>query len=193
MDICLKLFLVFLEIGAVSFGGGYGMIALMREKSLENGWLTADSFLNMVAVAESTPGPVAVNIATFVGANSAGVWGALCATLGVILPSFIIILVVAAFINNLMKFAGVQAVVKGMKPAVTGIIFATAISMLIKAVLAVEKFGDSVDFSYSRLIIFVTVFAIFLGYKKIFKKNINPIFLIIISAGLGLALCPFIP
>ena len=193
MDICLKLFLVFLEIGAVSFGGGYGMIALMREKSFENGWLTADSFLNMVAVAESTPGPVAVNIATFVGANSAGVWGALCATLGVILPSFIIILVVAAFINNLMKFAGVQAVVKGMKPAVTGIIFATAISMLIKAVLAVEKFGDSVDFSCSRLIIFVTVFAIFLGYKKIFKKNINPIFLIIISAGLGLALCPFIP
>ena len=193
MDICLKLFLVFLEIGAVSFGGGYGMIALMREKSLANGWLTADSFLNMVAVAESTPGPVAVNIATFVGANSAGVWGALCATLGVILPSFIIILVVAAFINNLMKFAGVQAVVKGMKPAVTGIIFATAISMLIKAVLAVEKFGDSVDFSYSRLIIFVTVFAIFFGYKKIFKKNINPIFLIIISAGLGLALCPFIP
>ena len=193
MDICLKLFLVFLEIGAVSFGGGYGMIALMREKSLENGWLTADSFLNMVAVAESTPGPVAVNIATFVGANSAGVWGAICATLGVILPSFIIILIVAAFINNLMKFAGVQAVVKGMKPAVTGIIFATAISMLIKAVLAVEKFGDSVDFSYSRLIIFVTVFAIFLGYKKIFKKNINPIFLIIISAGLGLALCPFIP
>ena len=192
MDICLKLFLVFLEIGAVSFGGGYGMIALMREKSLANGWLTADSFLNMVAVAESTPGPVAVNIATFVGANSAGVLGALCATLGVILPSFIIILVVAAFINNLMKFAGVQAVVKGMKPAVTGIIFATAISMLIKAVLAVEKFGDSVNFSYSRLIIFVTVFVVFWGYKKIFKKNINPIFLIIISAGLGLALCPFI-
>ena len=190
----LQLFLTFFKIGGFTFGGGHAMIPLIQRETVENRkWVTDDDILEIIAIAESTPGPVAVNIATFVGANSAGVWGALCATLGVILPSFIIILVVAAFINNLMKFAGVQAVVKGMKPAVTGIIFATAISLLIKAVLAVEKFGDSVDFSYSRLIIFVTVFAIFLGYKKIFKKNINPIFLIIISAGLGLALCPFIP
>lgn len=193
MSIYLQLFLAFLEIGAVSFGGGYGMIALMREKSLANGWLTADSFLNMVAVAESTPGPVAVNIATFVGAHSGGLWGSLCATLGVILPSFIIILVVATLITNLMKFAGVQAVVKGMKPAVTGIIFATAISLLIKAIFAIEQFGETVEFSYSRLIIFVVAVGVFFGYKKIFKKNLNPIFIIIISAGLGLLLCPFIP
>ncbi len=193
MSIYLQLFLTFLEIGAVSFGGGYGMIALMREKSLANGWLTADSFLNMVAVAESTPGPVAVNIATFVGANSGGVLGSLCATLGVILPSFIIIIVVASLISNLMKFAGVQAVVGGMKPAVTGIIFATALSLLVKAIFAVEKFGEKVGFSYSTLIIFAVVVAVFFAYKKIFKKNINPIFLIIISALLGLGLCPFIP
>ncbi len=193
MSIYLQLFLTFLEIGAVSFGGGYGMIALMREKSLANGWLTADSFLNMVAVAESTPGPVAVNIATFVGANSGGVLGSLCATLGVILPSFIIIIVVASLISNLMKFAGVQAVVGGMKPAVTGIIFATALSLLVKAIFAVEKFGEKVAFSYSTLIIFAVVVAVFFAHKKIFKKNINPIFLIIISALLGLGLCPFIP
>ncbi|MBQ7373076.1 MAG: chromate transporter [Clostridia bacterium] len=193
MSVYLKLFLAFLEIGAVSFGGGYGMIALMREKSLANGWLTADSFLNMVAVAESTPGPVAVNIATFVGANSGGFLGSLCATVGVILPSFIVILVIAALIKNLMKFAGVQAVVKGMKPAVTGVIFATAISLLVKAIFAIEKFGEKVEFSYSKLIIFTVIIAVFFGYKKIFKKNINPIFLIVISAGLGLALCPFIP
>ena len=192
MSIYLQLFLTFLEIGAVSFGGGYGMIALMREKSLANGWLTADSFLNMVAVAEST-GPVAVNIATFVGANSGGVLGSLCATLGVILPSFIIIIVIASLISNLMKFAGVQAVVNGMKPAVTGIIFATALSLLVKAIFAVEKFGEKVAFSYSTLIIFAVIVAVFFAYKKIFKKNINPIFLIIISALLGLGLCPFIP
>lgn len=193
MSIYLQLFLTFLEIGAVSFGGGYGMIALMREKSLANGWLTADSFLNMVAVAESTPGPVAVNIATFVGANSGGLLGSLCATLGVILPSFIIIIVIASLISNLMKFAGVQAVVNGMKPAVTGIIFATALSLLVKAIFAVEKFGEKVVFSYSTLIIFAVIVAVFFAYKKIFKKNINPIFLIIISALLGLGLCPFIP
>ena len=161
MSIYLQLFLTFLEIGAVSFGGGYGMIALMREKSLANGWLTADSFLNMVAVAESTPGPVAVNIATFVGANSGGLLGSLCATLGVILPSFIIIIVIAALISNLMKFAGVQAVVNGMKPAVTGIIFATALSLLVKAIFAVEKFGEKVAFSYSTLIIFTVIVAVY--------------------------------
>ena len=193
MSIYLQLFLTFLEIGAVSFGGGYGMIALMREKSLANGWLTADSFLNMVAVAESTPGPVAVNIATFVGANSGGLLGSLCATLGVILPSFIIIIVIASLISNLMKFAGVQVVVGGMKPAVTGIIFATALSLLVKAIFAVEKFGEKVVFSYSTLIIFTVIVAVFFAYKKIFKKNINPIFLIIVSALLGLGLCPFIP
>lgn len=193
MSIYLQLFLTFLEIGAVSFGGGYGMIALMREKSLAHGWLTADSFLNMVAVAESTPGPIAVNIATFVGANSGGVLGSLCATLGVILPSFIIIIVIAALISNLMKFAGVQAVVGGMKPAVTGIIFATALSLLVKAIFAVEKLGEKVKFSYSTLIIFAVTIAVFFTYKKIFKKNINPIFLILISALLGLGLCPFIP
>ena len=126
MDINLLLFLTFLEIGAVSFGGGYGMIALMREKTLSYGWLGEEQFLNIIAISESTPGPIAVNIATFVGATQSGILGALCATLGVVLPSFIIIIIIAALISNLLKYAGVNAVVNGMKPAVTGIIFATA-------------------------------------------------------------------
>ena len=86
----LKLFLTFLEIGAVSFGGGYGMISLIREETLSHGWLSEDALLNMIAVAESTPGPIAVNMATFVGSSQGGVLGSLLATLGVVLPSFII-------------------------------------------------------------------------------------------------------
>ena len=78
----LKLFLTFLEIGAVSFGGGYGMISLIREKVLLNGWLSEAEFLSFIAVSESTPGPLAVNMATFIGASQVGVPGALCATLG---------------------------------------------------------------------------------------------------------------
>lgn len=193
MNIFLLLFLTFLEIGAVSFGGGYGMIALMKEKTVGYGWLTEEQFLNMIAISESTPGPIAVNIATFVGASQGGLLGAFCSTLGVILPSFIIILVVASLISNLLKYAGVKAVVNGMKPAVTGVIFATAITMLIKAIFAVEKFGNAVEISYSRAIIFVVVAICFFGYKKIFKKQINPIFLILISAVLGMTICPFIP
>ena len=89
----LELFLTFLRIGAFSFGGGYGMISLIREETLSHGWLTEDALLNMIAVAESTPGPIAVNMATFVGSSQGGVLGAAVVTLGVVLPSFIIILI----------------------------------------------------------------------------------------------------
>ena len=105
--IYLKLFLTFLKIGAVSFGGGYGMISLIREDCLGYGWLTEEELLNFIAVAESTPGPIAVNMATFVGSSQGGFWGAMLATLGVVLPSFIIILLVATLLTKLLKYAGV--------------------------------------------------------------------------------------
>lgn len=94
--ICLELFLNFLMIGTLSFGGGYGMISLVREVVLGHGWLTEAEFLSFIAVSESTPGPLAVNMATFIGSSQAGFAGALCATLGVVLPSFGIILLIAA-------------------------------------------------------------------------------------------------
>ena len=93
-----QLFWTFLEIGAVSFGGGYGMISLIREKVLLHGWLEETQFLSFIAVSESTPGPLAINMATFIGASQAGAAGAICATLGVVLPSFFIILLIAALI-----------------------------------------------------------------------------------------------
>lgn len=192
MSIYLQLFLTFLEIGAVSFGGGYGMIALMQEKTLGYGWLTEESFLNMIAISESTPGPIAVNIATFVGASQGGLWGALCATLGIILPSFIIIILVAALIGNLLKFAGVKSAIDGMKPAVTAIIFCTALTMLLSALISVKKIGDSIQISWTSIIIFIAVGACSFGYKRLFKKQISPILLIIISAVLGICLCPIL-
>ena len=90
--IYLQLFLTFLKIGAFTFGGGYAMIPLIRESVLGYGWLSEEQILNFIAIAESTPGPIAVNMAAFVGASQAGILGALVATLGVVLPSFIIIL-----------------------------------------------------------------------------------------------------
>ena len=112
--IYLQLFLNFLMIGALSFGGGYGMISLVRETVLRHGWLTEAEFLSFIAVSESTPGPLAINMATFIGSSQGGFPGALIATLGVVLPSFFIILLIAAVLKNLMKYAGVEAFLSGV-------------------------------------------------------------------------------
>ena len=133
--IYLELFLTFLQIGAFSFGGGYGMISLIREKVLMHGWLTEEEMLNMIAVAESTPGPIAINMATFVGSSQGGFLGAFLATLGVVLPSFIIILIIAALIRNFMKYAGVKAFLGGIRPCVVGLILATAITMFMSTAI----------------------------------------------------------
>ena len=127
--IYLELFLTFLMIGTVSFGGGYGMIALIRETVLANGWLSDSEFLNFIAVSESTPGPLAVNMATFVGSSQGGLLGAAVATLGVVLPSFVIILVISAVLKSAMKYAGVNAFLSGVRPCVVAMILATALTM----------------------------------------------------------------
>ena len=127
--IYVELFWNFLMIGALSFGGGYGMISLVRETVLGHGWLTEGEFLSFIAVSESTPGPLAINMATFIGASQGGFWGALCATLGVVLPSFVIILLVASVLQNLMKYAGINAVLGGVRPCVVAMILATAVNM----------------------------------------------------------------
>ena len=108
--IYLQLFLNFLMIGTVSFGGGYGMISLIRETVISNEWLAESDFLNMIAVSESTPGPLAINMATFVGSTQGGFFGALAATFGVVLPSFIIISLIALAMkaDEIRRSAGVS-------------------------------------------------------------------------------------
>ena len=190
--IYLQLFLTFLQVGAVSFGGGYGMISMIREQTLSRGWLTEEELLNMIAVAESTPGPIAVNMATFVGSTQGGIFGSFMATLGVVLPSFIIILIIAAFIRNLLKFAGVKAFLCGIRPVVVGLILATASTMLLSNLLALKTVFDlTLKPDIAGIIIFAILLAIAFVYKKIKKKKPSPIIMILISAGLGMALYPF--
>ena len=186
--IYLELFLTFLQIGAVSFGGGYAMISLIREKVLTHGWLTESELLNMIAVSESTPGPIAVNMATFVGSTQGGVLGAFLATLGVVLPSFFIILIIAALIRNLLKYRGVQAFLGGIRPAVVGLILATAFTMFLSTLLKFKCIGNTVTPDIKGLVIFAVILAVALVFKKIRKKPISPILLILISAGLGMAM-----
>ena len=186
MSILLKLFLTFLKIGAVSFGGGYGMIPMLKEEVIANGWLTESELLNFIAVSESTPGPIAINMATFVGASQGGFLGALLATLGVILPAFIIILVIASLIKGLMKFAGIKAFLSGVRPVVVGLITATGLIMFLQVVIGFNKIAGTVDFDYKALIIFAVVAITYFVYKKIKKGSISPIILILISAALGI-------
>ena len=186
--IYLELFLAFLQIGAVSFGGGYGMISLIREKVLMHGWLTEEELLNMIAVSESTPGPIAVNMATFVGSAQGGILGSFFATLGVVLPSFIIILMIAAMIRNFLKYKGVQAFLGGIRPCVIGLILATAITMCMSTLFSFKSMESTPVPDIRGLMIFVVIALTAVIFKKLRKKPLSPILLILIAAGLGMAM-----
>lgn len=186
--IYLELFLTFLKVGAVSFGGGYGMISLIREEVLLHSWLTEEAFINMIAVSESTPGPIAVNMATFIGSSQAGILGAFLATLGVILPAFIIMLLISAVLKNLLKYAGVQATLGGIRPAVVSLIIGTSITMLLSTIFNVAKLGDKMIVDYKGIIILAIIATIAIVFKKFKKKDISPILLILISAALGMGI-----
>lgn len=189
MTIYLKLFLTFLKIGAFTFGGGYAMLPLVQQEVIRNGWLTEEQILNFIAVSESTPGPFAINISTYIGTETGGFFGALAATLGVTLPSFIIILIVARVFTAFRKNRFVSGAMSGLKPAVIGLIGAAVITVG-KSVFfpSVSSFDlsalkDTV-FSYSflvSLLIFAVSFILVMN-----KKKISPILVIVISAALGI-------
>lgn len=185
--ILLRLFIAFLEIGAVSFGGGYAMIPLIREKALENGWLTDEELLNMIAVSESTPGPVAVNMATFIGSRQAGIAGAFFATLGALLPSFVIILAIAAVMRNLLKYRGVEAFLKGVRPCVVALILAASANLFLGTVLRLGGAGLTADPDWYALGILAVIAAVSLLYGRLTGKKPPPAVMILMSALLGMA------
>ncbi len=187
MPLLLDLFLTFLKIGTVSFGGGYAMIPLVTDEAFRFGFQYSE-IMNFIAVAESTPGPIAINMATFIGASKAGVFGAMLATLGVVLPSFVIILVIAALIRGLLKYAGVQAFLFGLRPVVVGLIIATGLTMLLSVTTALSTVYDVFVFDWRALIIIAVVATTHYLYKHFRKKTISPIILILISAILGILL-----
>lgn len=127
--IWIELFLTFLKIGAFTFGGGYAMLPLIQSEVERHGWLTQAEVVDFIAVSESTPGPLAINMATFVGIRTGGVFGAVCATLGVVLPSFVIILIVAKFYEKFRKSRAVDGVMYGLRPVVIGLIGAAFLSV----------------------------------------------------------------
>lgn len=184
--IFLQLFLTFFEIGIFTFGGGYAMISLIRDKVLALGWLTEEELLNMIAVSESTPGPIAVNMSTFVGSVQGGLLGSLMATLGVVLPSFIIILIISAVLKNFLKYKLVQAFLSGVRPCVIALIIATAITMALGTLLNFTAFDSKIIIDIRGISILAVLIAVALVLKKLRNKNPSPILMILISAGLGM-------
>lgn len=178
--IYLDLLLGFLKVGCFSFGGAYSAIPLVRDVVLSYGWLNDEQLTYLIAVSESTPGPIMVNMATFVGSTQAGISGSILATFAVVLPSFAVIIVLMAFLETALKNKYVQAILRGLKPSIIGIILATGVYMVLRNCLSA---GVSVD--YKNLITTVLLVGIMLSYQKVTKKQLSPIMLICFSACIG--------
>ena len=173
-----ELLVSFLRVGLFSFGGAYGAIPLIREEVLKRGWLSDEALSYMIAVSESTPGPIMVNTATYIGSSQAGFLGALLATAAVVLPSFVIILLVTAMLKNAIRHPHIQALLRGLRPCVVGIILITGCEMVITNCLDSTGTAD--------LILTVILAVILLGSKYLLKKKLSPIALILIAACLGI-------
>ena len=185
--IFLELFLSFFKVGLFCFGGGYGMLPLMEETVVAKGWLTAEQFYDFVGVCESTPGPIAVNMATYVGSVTGGPLGSIVATLGTVLPAFIIILIIASILKNFTENKYFKGFLKGVKPVVSALILSTGTVLLANA-LGVF-FTPAFTPDLRSMVIFPLLLGIYFAVKKLWKKKLSSIWLIAISACLGIAVC----
>lgn len=182
----LELFLGFLEVGCFSFGGAYAAIPLIQDVVLRYGWLDEETLLYFIGVCESTPGPIMINLATYVGSTQAGILGSLLATFAVVLPAFLIILGVVAVLDKFMSNPYIKAVMAGLKPGVIGVILATGVTLILGNMVPSGK----VD--VQALVLTVLIGGINFGSRIIRKKKIAPIPLIGISAVLGIIVCSLI-
>ena len=180
--IYLDLFLGFSKVGYFAFGGAYGAIPLIRDVVMSYGWLSDEMLTYMIAVSESTPGSIMVNLATYIGSSQGGFLGAVIATLAVVLPSFLIILLLTTLLKTALKNKYVQAVLQGLTPCVIGIVLATGLYMVLG-----NCFGtiSAIEINAQSIIMTALLGASMIGYKHFSKKKLSPILLIAISAIAG--------
>ena len=187
----LKLFLTFAKIGLFTFGGGYGMIPLIQQEVIARGWLDAEALYRYIGICESTPGPIAVNMATFIGASQAGLPGSLCATLGVVLPSFIIILQIAAALKSFRDHPLVKAAFTGIKPVVAGMIAATGLFIALRC--AIVNFDQLADMApdWRQIGIAALLGLLTWVWRRVLKRPFSPIAMIAVSVLLGVIIYEF--
>lgn len=192
MNIFLDLFLTFFKIGAFTFGGGYAMLPLMQEEVLSHKWMELSDVVNFIAVSESTPGPFAINMATYVGSEVGGaygvagsIFGSFCATLGVVVPSFVVILIVAKCFEKFKNSFAVKGCMTGLKPAVVGLIGSAIVSVALTVFLpaGVSMAGLMASIKDIAFYCYLAIFALctVLAFKKV-----HPIIIIVLAAVLGI-------
>ncbi|WP_094548363.1 chromate transporter [Petroclostridium xylanilyticum] len=195
--IYIKLLWIFFKIGLFSFGGGYAMIPLIQEEIQANGWVEAREFANIVAISQMTPGPIAVNAATYIGTKTAGIPGSVFATLGVSLPSFILVLLIARFFAKFKDNYMVEAVLKGIRPVTIGLISSAVIFFaemsIFKDKLPFERIKYMLTGKFVNLLEGIRIepgaFLIFIIILIAAKKfKMNPIIAVVSSAVLGMIL-----
>ena len=176
------LFLEFLKIGAFAFGGAYGAIPLIREAVLSHSWMDEAQLMNLLGISESTPGPIMVNAATMTGFGQAGIFGAAVATLGVILPSFLIMLIIPRLQKKWSGHRVIRLAMRGIKPCLAGVICATGIHLAMELLLTQNT--DARFYVLMLLLLGVLCLVSFI-WKKYRKGPVSPIILIVIAAILG--------
>ena len=185
--IYLELFFEFFKIGLFTFGGGFAMIPLVEDAAVNNGWLTSAEFYELIGVCESTPGPIAVNMATYIGSLQGGFFGSFCATLAVVLPSFLIILLIAAVLKNFTENKFFKGFIRGVKPVIAALILATGVSLLFKNIGFISL--ESFKFDWISVLIFLCVVLLYFLFKEALWKKLSAIQIILISAGMGIVFC----
>lgn len=183
--IYLDLFWTFFQIGLFTIGGGQAMIPMIMTNVVAKDWLAQTELIDFIAISESTPGPFAVNIATYTGIETAGIFGAICATVGVVLPSVIITVIIAKLLTGFMKRRAVSEVFTGVRSTVTGLlmsVFLTLVFTMLFGITDIRHIG-SVSVDYIGIILFAAIFP--LSFIKIKGKKMKPILLVLISAALG--------
>jgi len=176
--ILIDLFISFFRIGLFSFGGGYAMIPLISDVITKKGWLIQEEFVQIIGIAEMTPGPIAVNAATFVGYKTAGVWGSVFATLGVAMPSLLLILFISGIFFKYNDHPITKHIFIGIRPVIAGLILSSAL-IIAKSTILVGGHVEGSSFNFETFIITITILIIAL------MKKIHPIILICIAGLLG--------
>ncbi len=187
------LFFTFFTIGLFTFGGGYAMLPLIQQKVVEKGWMSLEKIVDFVAVSESTPGPFAVNIATYVGAERGGILGSLCTTLGVVLPSFVVILIVAQCYISFKNSKMVSGAMYALRATVVGLMAAAVFGMIPTVFYTIFHNSSFLELNWKGFISpeFLCSIAIFAPMLVLALKKVSPIILILCSAGAGI-LCGFL-
>jgi chromate transporter len=189
--IYLELFLVFFGVGLFTFGGGYAMVPILKTEVLTRGWMSEALFIDFISVSESTPGPLAINMATFVGTEMGGVLGALVATTAIVLPSLVIITLIAAVFTKIVKHPITQSVLSGIKPVIIALIATTLLFLLRSLVFPIAGSYDLTTFDFRHMVLLIDLGTLYFGIRFIKKKAPNPMLLIGISAALGILIFTF--